>query len=77
MLRNKDFSCFQTLRRIYHVYKCSNVNMYEHDEMPIIVDILTFMSMINLMLGRAEHEKRLIALGPGQYQYADIVHTLC
>ena len=39
MLKNKDFSCFQTLRySIYHAHKCQNANdcwhfnIYEHDK---------------------------------------------
>ena len=40
MVKNKDFSCFQTLRCcIYHANKC---------KIPTTVGILTFMSMINL-----------------------------
>ena len=31
--------------------------------MPTIADILTFMNMINLMLGRVEHEKTFNSLG--------------
>ena len=35
-------------------------------KMPTIVDILTFMSMINFRLSSVEHEKSFITLGPGQ-----------
>ena len=44
MLKNIDFSCFQTEMLI-------NVNM------PTIVDVLIFMSMIKFMLSRAEYGK--------------------
>ena len=33
-------------------------------KMPTLVGILTFMSMINFMLGSVEHEKRFITSGP-------------
>ena len=33
--------------------------------MPTIVSILTFMSSINLVLSRNEHEKSFLTLGPG------------
>ena len=34
-------------------------------KIPTIVGILTFMSMINCMLSRVEHEKSFITSGPG------------
>ena len=34
-------------------------------KMPTIVGILTFMSRINFMLSRVEHENSFITLGPG------------
>ena len=39
--------------------------MLINDKMPTIVGILTFMSIMNLMLSRVEHEKCFITSGPG------------
>ena len=38
-------------------------------KMPTIVGILTFMSRINFMLIRVEHEESFIASGPGPYHF--------
>ena len=59
MLKNKDFSCFQTLTVDVVFIMLINVKM------PTIVGILTFMSRINFMLSRVEHEKSFITSGPG------------
>ena len=40
-------------------------------KVPTIVDILTFMSRINFMLSRVEHEKSFIISGPDEYRFAD------
>ena len=52
MLKNRDFSrtCLKTLIYVKYVLL---VNV----EIPTLVGILTFMSKINVMLSRAEHEK--------------------
>ena len=55
MLKNNDLSCFQTLTCFI---------MLRNVKMPTIVDILTFMSMINFMLSRVEQEKSFINSGP-------------
>ena len=34
-------------------------------KMPTIFGILTFMSMVNVILSRVEHENNIIILGPG------------
>ena len=61
MLKNKDLYCFQTLRA--HIYHAKNIKMP-------IVDILSFMSMINFMLCQVEHENVFITLGPYHYRPA-------
>ena len=39
--------------------------MFINVEMPMIVGILTFMSMVNVILSLTEHEKCFITSGPG------------
>ena len=55
MLKNKDFSCFQTIRYVVFI-------MLINVKMPTIVGILTFTSMIKFMLKSVEHKKKLYNL---------------
>ena len=53
MLKNNDTFCFKTIRCcICLAHKCQNANNF--------VGILTFISMINFMLSKVEHEKSFI-----------------
>ena len=53
---NKEVTCFKS-----HNVFIMLINV----KMPTIVGILTFMSRINFVLSRVEHEKSFITLGPG------------
>ena len=55
MLKNKDFSCFQTLYVVFIML----INV----KMSTIVGIVTLMSMQNNKLGWVEHEKSFITSG--------------
>ena len=54
---DKRHSCFQTLRCC--IYHAKNVKL------PITIGILTYMSRINFILSKVEHEKSFITSGPG------------
>ena len=59
MLKNKDFKLSEAV-----------FIMLINVKMPTIVDILTFMSMINFMINQVEHVKKLYKL------WARSIHTL-